>query len=62
MPVRVGDVATIRRSWGRLPTSVRNTCPVCRNFIKQGATSCSCGASFEYIAEDMAQVTSLDRT
>lgn len=56
---QVGDVVRVRFRWGRRPTSVHHKCPRCRGFLKRGATTCRCGVSFDYIAEDFAQVTGL---
>lgn len=62
LPPQIGDVLIARKEWGRLPTSVRDCCPVCRRFVCKNATSCtSCGAAFKPVADGVVEVISLGR-
>jgi len=55
--LQVGDVGRSRTVYGQLSTSLRDSCPSCRKFVKRGAESCSrCGASFVPITDGVAQV------
>jgi hypothetical protein len=56
LPPQVGDVVRIRIEWGRLSTSTRHQCPLCRRFITASATSCVCGAEFRLVARGFAEV------